>query len=90
MSLYDSAKIMLDRLPANDIELRKSMLELMAQAVEVDSELAKAKRRIEELEKVAFDARRIWFSANRCTGFPRTTDDSTVLFAQHVGELSIS
>jgi hypothetical protein len=51
MSLYDTAKKILDKAPADNMELQRSVMDVMNLALRSDQELAQARERIAALEK---------------------------------------
>lgn len=51
MSLYDAAKKILDKAPADNMELQRSVMDVMNLALKSDQELAQARERIAALEK---------------------------------------
>ena len=51
MSLYDAAKKILDKAPADNIDLQRAVMDVMNLALKSDQELAQTRERIMALEK---------------------------------------
>lgn len=53
MSLYDAAKTILHHAPADNLDLRKAIMDLMNLALETDDQVARLRSRVGELEQAA-------------------------------------
>ena len=53
MQLYEAAKAILERSPADNLDLRKAVMDVMSLALKADEEITSLRRRVGELEQAA-------------------------------------